>query len=144
MPKGEFNKGCQRLLKIVGDKKLEGKVVVDQVYAKFQHESLDLKHPHGGGGKFLTRALFKEHRGIMRGLARDAYQVYGLNSAMIVGMERVVRGVYQNAPHEFNDLRNSGAPSVKDRGRFIYNRPPVVKRLTKSQLRAKDRARGRR
>lgn len=144
MAKGEFIKGLRRLAKIVGDKNLEGKVVVDQIYAKYQHESLDLKHPHGGGGKFLTKALFQNYRSAMRGMARDAYRPYGLNSAMIVGMEKVAKGVYQNAPHEFNDLRNSAAPSVKDRGRFIYNRPPVVKRLTQSQLKAKDRARGRR
>lgn len=143
MAKGEFNRRCQELLKIVGDKNLEGKVVVNQIYAQNQHETLYFRHPSGGGPKFLTRALFQNHQSIMRGLARDALRRYGLNSAMIVGMEKVSRGVYQNAPHEFNDLRNSAAPSVKDRGRFIYNRPPVVKRLTKAQLRAKDRARGR-
>lgn len=139
---GDFQQKCKELLKNVGDKKLEGKVVVDQVYAKFQHESLDLKHPRGGGGKFLTRALISNYRGIFRGLARDAYRPLGLNSAMITGMEKIARGVYQNAPHEMNDLRNSAAPSVKDRGRFIYNRPAVRKRLSKSQLKAKDRARG--
>lgn len=144
MPKGEFNKRLRELSNIVGDKKIELKVVVNQAYAKFQHESLDLKHPHGGGGKFLTRALFSEYRSVMRGVARDAYRRYGIVSAMTVGSERIARGVYQNAPHEFNDLRNSAAPSVKDRGRFVYNRPPVVKRLTQSQLKAKDRARGRR
>lgn len=143
MPKGEFNKRINELRGIVGTGKLEGKVVVDQVYAKFQHESLDLKHP-AGGAKFLTRALLQNYRSVMRGLSRDAYKRFGLQTAMASGMERVSKGVYDNAPREFQDLRNSAAPSVKDRGRFVYKRPPAVPRLTNSQLKAKDRARGRR
>lgn len=142
MAKGEFIKGCNRLLKIVGDKELEGKLVVDQIYAKFQHESLDLHHS-SGGAKFLTKALLSEYRSVFRGLARDAYRPLGLNSAMAAGMERVNKAMSKNAPRLYQDLRNSGAPSVKDRGRFVYKRPPVVKRLSKSQLKAKDRARGR-
>lgn len=144
MAKGEFGKRCRELLSIVGDNTIEGKVVVDQVYAKFQHESLDLAHPHGGGAKFLTKSLMQSYRSVYRGLARDAYRRYGLVSAMSQGMEQIAKGVYQNAPHEFNYLRNSASPRVKDRGRIVYNRPPVVKRLSKAQLRAKDRARGRR
>jgi hypothetical protein len=141
MPKGEFIKGCNRLLKIVGDKEMEGKLVVDQVYAKFQHESLDLQHPTGGA-KFLTKALLTEYRSVFRGLARDAYRPLGLASAMAAGMERVNKTMSKNAPRMHRDLRNSGAPSVKDRGRFVYKRAPVVPRLSKSQLKARDRARG--
>jgi hypothetical protein len=137
-----FAAQIDKLDRIVGHGTLEIKCVVDQVYAKYQHESLDLRHPRGGGGKFLTRTLFAEYRGIYRGLARDALRPRGLVSAAIVGSEKLSKGVYKNAPHEFNDLRNSGHPTVKDAGRFVYNRPPVVKRLSKSQLKAKDRARG--
>lgn len=142
MPKGEFIKRANELRDIVGTGKLALKVVVDQAYAKFQHESPDLHHPHGGGYKYLTKALVQEHRGIYRGLARDAYRRRGLVSAMTVGAEKVAKGVYKNTPRLFSDLRNSAAPSVKDRGRFVYQRPPVVKRLSQSQLKAKDRARG--
>ena len=134
----------KELDRIVGHGNLIIKIVVDQIYAKYQHESLDLKHPRGGGGKFVTRTLFTEYRGIYRGLARDALRPRGLVSAATVGAEKLSKGVYKNAPHEFNDLRNSGHPTVKDAGRIVYDRPPVVKRLTQSQLKAKDRARGRR
>lgn len=141
MPKGEFIKRTNQLIKKYRGK-LEGKVVVDQIYAQNQHENLSFKHP-GGGPKFLTKALFQEMNKTMQGLANN-FPEGNQNAAMAQGMERVVKGVYKNAPREFQDLRNSGAPSVKERGRFVYNRPPIIKRLTKQQLKAKDRARGRR
>lgn len=137
-----FAAKTNELARFVGTGNLEIKVVVDQVYAKYQHESLDLRHPHGGGGKFLTKALMQEYRGICRGFARDALRPRGLISAATVGSEKISKGVYKNAPHEFNDLRNSAHPTVKDRGRIVYDRAPVVRRLTKAQLKAKDRARG--
>lgn len=143
MPKGEFVKRIGKLERDVGRTKLQIKVVVDQIYAQNQHETLYFRHSSGGGPKFLTRALLGESRSIMRGFARDVYRPRGLVSAAIAGSERISKGVYKHAPHEFNDLRNSAAPSVKDGGRIVYQRPPVIKRLTKTQLRAKDRARGR-
>lgn len=141
MPKGEFIRRTNELIKKYRGT-LQGKVVVDQVYAQNQHENLSFKHP-GGGPKFLTKALFQDAPKTMQGLANN-FPVGDQPAAMAQGMERVVKGVYQNAPREFQDLRNSGAPSVKERGRFTYQRPPIVKRLTKAQLKAKDRARGRR
>lgn len=138
---GTFYGRIEDLKRLVGDKKLEGKVVVNQIYAQFQHETLSLRHPHGGGGKFLTKSLVQNRTNILQDLARNTLNGR-LNQAMAKGMENVTKGVYHNAPHEFNDLRNSGHPTVKDRGRFVYNRPPMVKRLSKNQLRAKDRARG--
>jgi hypothetical protein len=142
MPKGEFVRSCNELIKKYRGI-LQGKVVVDQVYAQNQHENLKFRHLDGGGPKFLTKALYQEMNKTMQGLARNFPQG-DQRGAMAEGMERVVAGVRKNAPHEFNDLRNSGAPSVKERGRFVYKRAPIVPRLTKSQLKAKDRARGRR
>lgn len=143
MAKGEFVKRTSQLARDVGTGDLEIKVVVNQIYAQNQHENLSFRHG-GGGPKFLTRALFGSYNSIMRGFARDAFRPRGLVSAAITGSEKIASGVVKYAPHEFNDLRQSAAPSVKDRGRFVYNRPPVVKRLTQQQLKAKDRARGRR
>lgn len=139
---GDFVKRTNQLLRDVGRTKLEIKVVVDQVYAQDQHETLYYAHPKGGGPKFLTRSLLQSVRPIMRGFARDALRPRGLVSAAIVGSEKIAKGVQKNAPHEFNDLRNSAAPSVKDGGRFVYKRAPIVKRMTRAQLNAKDRARG--
>jgi hypothetical protein len=140
VPKGEFVRRTNELIKKYRGK-LQGKVIVDQVYAQNQHENLSFRHP-GGGPKFLTKALFQDYNKTMQSLANN-FPEGDQNAAMAQGMERVVKGVHKNAPHEFNDLRNSGAPSVKERGRFTYQRPPAVRRLTKSQLKAKDRARGR-
>lgn len=142
MAKGEFRKRTNKLIRDVGTTTLEIKVVVNQAYAQNQHETLYFAHPSGGGPKFLTRALVQSHRSIMRGMARDALRPRGLVSAAIVGAEKISKGVYQNAPHEFNDLRNSAHPTVREGSRKVYDRAPIVKRLTKTQLRAKDRARG--
>lgn len=140
MAKGEFVKRIEELRKRVGGGKLIGKVVVDQIYAQNQHENLGFNHT-GGGPKFLTKSMMDEIRPTLQQLAQQTLQG-DLPSTMARGMERVAKGVQKNAPHEFNDLRNSAHPSVKDRGRITYNRSPVVKRLTKTQLKAKDRARG--
>lgn len=140
MPKGEFVKRTNELIKKYRGT-LQGKVVVDQIYAQNQHENLSFKHP-GGGPKFLTKALFQQMNKTMQSLANN-FPSGNQNQAMAQGMERVSKGVYNNAPREFQDLRNSGAPSVKERGKYTYRRDPVVRRLTKAQLKAKDRARGR-
>lgn len=137
---GTFVARMDELRKLVGGGKLQGKVIVDQIYAQNQHENLSFKHT-GGGAKFLTIALVQNRNNIMRNLSRAC--LHGkMEEAMAKGMENVVKGVQARAPHEFNDLRNSGHPIVKSAGRIVYDRPPVVKRLTKNQLKAKDRARG--
>lgn len=140
---GTFYGRIEDLKRMVGGpSKLEGKVVADQVYAQYQHETLDLSHPRGGGSKFLTKSLVQNRDNILRNLARNVLDGK-VESAMATGMENVATAMYKNAPHEFHDLRNSAHPTVKSGGRFVYNRPPNVRRLTKTQRRAKDRARGR-
>jgi len=136
-PIGRFEDRIRLLEQQVGGGKLEIKVVVDQIYAKFQHERLDLRHPSGGGPKYLTRALYGAAPAGLQHMARAVLDGH-LREAAVDVAERVVTGVYENAPFEFGDLRASGAPTVKDGGRIYYRRPPNRKRLTKSELRAKS------
>lgn len=135
-----FEDRITQLITQVGGGKLVGSVRVDQVYAKYQHERLDLKHPSGGGAKYLERPLYDESRGIMADLARNV--LHGdLVAVMASGMEKVSRGVFEHAPFEFGDLKASGHPRVKDGGVIAYDRQPMRRRLTKTELRAKSHIR---
>lgn len=128
------------LLEMVGSGKLEMTVVVDQPYAKFQHERTDLRHPGGGGAKYLERALFGTVTRNMQTL-RAAVLRGDLRDAMVTAGERVALQSFENAPFEFGDLKASHAIRVKDGGRMYMDRPPARKRLTKQELRAKSHLR---
>lgn len=129
------------LEKIVGKRTLSGKVIVDQVYAQYQHEGLDLRHPRGGQAKYLEEPLFTERGAAMRRLARDPFKPLGLTQAMISNMEHLAGKVFELAPVEFGDLKGSGHPIVTDDGARVYDRPAVVHRLSKAELRSKGQLR---
>src|SRR5882762_5554805 len=62
-PKGKFvTAGYSRVLKQGGggpaESSIVGSVVVDQVYAQNQHESVWFKHPRGGQAMYLHDPLF--------------------------------------------------------------------------------------
>jgi hypothetical protein len=121
---------------------LTGEVIVDQVYAHYQHERLDLRHPRGGGALYLTLPLLL-HRG--RYLDRYARTVLdnGGQDAIKDAVEDLAGtgGVETYAPWEFYDLRRSGHPVVRQGLRVIYDRPPHQHRLSPDELRAKARLR---
>ena len=128
------------LLEQVGGGKLEIKVVVDQPYAKFQHERTDLRHPAGGGAKYLERALYGTitrnmntmRASVLRGDLRDA----GVRVGQLIAEKS-----YGNAPFEFGDLKASHAVRVKDAGAMYRIIPPNKGRLSKYELRIKSRLR---
>jgi hypothetical protein len=138
--RGTFASRLTQLSEQVGERSIEMKVVVDQVYAKYQHERLDLKHPGGGSAKYLEKPLLTQHASYLRRVADDVLDV-GPVHPMIRNAEDLSMEVYRNAPFEFGDLKASGAPSVTDDGAKVYDRPPMVRRLTKEELRAKGQLR---
>jgi hypothetical protein len=117
-----------------------GQVTVDQVYAHYQHERLDLHHPRGGEAKFLERPLMENFRDYLAGYARDVLE-HGGQRAMQRAMEHLSDQVEVRAPVEFADLRRSGHPEVFIGGRRVYNREPKVGRLSEEELRRKARLR---
>jgi hypothetical protein len=121
---------------------LHGQVKVDQVYAHYQHERLDLHHPRGGQARYLIEPLYA---GTSRWMAEIAgsYLEDGGQRAMRGWMEDLAEdgGVATHAPHEFDDLRRSGHPTVKLGNRTIYDRAPRQHRLTEQELRIKARLR---
>lgn len=127
----------------IGMGKLVGKVRVNQVYAKYQHERMDLAHPHGGGAKYLQRPLYERTPAILNRIAAVALAA-GPRQGMVDGMESLAGGMSTAAPVEFNNLRRSANPKVYDNGRLVYNRPPEQPRLSDAQLKAMRRGRRRR
>lgn len=65
-----------------------------------------------------------------------------LNQAMADNMENLSGEVERLAPIEFGPLHWSGHPIVTSRGETVYDRAPIVARLTEAELRAESRARG--
>lgn len=131
--------GLDQFLDELGEGDLVGRVVVDQVYAKYQHERADLKHPDGGEPFYLRNGLFEP---VERWVAElGDHLVTPEGPRLRDGMQHVAEGisdeVYKRAPFEFGDLRGSGHPTVEDDGAVVYDRPPNVARLSDSDLEAK-------
>jgi hypothetical protein len=119
--------------------RLTGTCTVDQVYAHFQSERLDLHHPRGGGPKFLERPLMQHYRDYLDDYAKTVLHDGG-QPAMKRSVEHLSDAVETTAPREWGDLLKSGHPSVEQGGRTIYDRAPKAARLSKEELKAKSRA----
>ena len=123
-----------------GSGRLRGSVTIDQVYAHYQHERLDLHHPRGGGPKYLEWPLFRHYPTWLHNMA-DSYFEDGGERAMSYAMEDLSDLAEYAAPWEFGDLIHSGHPQVQRGLRDVYDRPPKRHRLTPAELRAKSRRR---
>lgn len=133
--------GLSRLERAVGDGVLEMGIVVDQRYAKFQHERQDLIHPTGGQDHYLTNPLYARAEGIMSRLARVAITPTGsaLRDQMRHEVEGWVGASVAVTPRWLGDLPGSHAPYVTDSGENVYRRRPVRPRLSDEVLRLKNR-----
>jgi len=121
----------------VGRGRIESRVKVDQPYAKYQHERMDLSHPSGGKAHYLRDPLFLSRNGFMQRIATRALRPNGVMSAMISIADDIAHDAYKQAPFEFGDLKASPSPAVYERGTRVYYRPPQKSRLTKPELRIK-------
>lgn len=157
-----FAEGIDQLQRDMGGSgSITAACVVDQVYAHYQHDRLDLRHPRGGQAKYLEQPLLANADHYMQRIARDLITESGseLQSAMIDISEDMAGLVEDHAPREWHDLMYSAAPSVTEsrlkassvlgagsefytrEGHTLYSRPPKVRRLTEEELRQKARAR---
>ena len=121
-----------------GDGWLKGSVEISQVYAHRQHEDLTLRHPRGGGPKYLERPLFENFPHYLRMVAGGVLDDGG-ELAMARAMEDLSDAAEQAAPWEFGDLIHSGHPQVRHGRRDVYDRPPKRHRLTHAELAQKSR-----
>jgi hypothetical protein len=134
--------GADKVRHKVGWGPLVGKVEVDQVYARYQHERLDLKHPRGGYPKYLWLALSVRKDQYLQTLATSVLE-QGPARGMRGVVEQIDRALHQFAPVDESNLRNSGHPTVTDNGELVYDRAPRQPRMSEEQLRANRRARRR-
>lgn len=138
-----FAEGVKELDELVGRGKLTGKLVVDQIYAKYQHERLDLRHPRGGSARFLAGPLFTNHRSYLERLAKAAL-TGELERAMLDCVESLNGSMSAAAPINHNNLRRSGSPRVTSEGQLVAYREPQQRRLTEQELKALRRRGGHR
>lgn len=132
---GDFDERIAELLEQVGRGDLTGTVEVNQVYAQYQHEGLDLNHPRGGQAKYLEQPLMDNVNDYLQGIANDLLTT-GPVDPMIHAMEDLSGQVEKAAPVDLGNLRESGHPTVTDGESTVYDRPPVQRRLTEDELRA--------
>lgn len=104
----------------VGGGRLVGSIVIDQIYARYQHER-HLHHPRGGRSKFLTTGLVETGPRAFQTMANQVLRG-SLNIAMARGTENVVKTVRAYEPKEFGTMANSATVRVTDRGRVVYYR----------------------
>lgn len=131
------------LQELVGTEQVTGSVVVDQVYAQYQHEGLDLRHPRGGQAKYLEAPLV-EHSGEYWQEIADRVLDEGPVEPMKTVVEDLAGEVEVLAPVDFNNLRRSANPRVFRGETSVYDRPPAQRRLTQQELDDLRRGRGHR
>jgi hypothetical protein len=137
---GTFSARIDELRHMTGDgAKVTALVVVDQRYARFQHERADLSHPRGGTAFYLQKPLFEHFRTYLADYAKNVLRDGGIK-AMERSAEHLSDQVEVSAPREWGDLHRSGHPQVTVGDRTVYDREPKVQRLTEEELRAKSRA----
>ena len=134
--------GWRRVLLQVGEGTLIGKVIVDQVYAKYQHERTDLTHPRGGGPGYLRDPFFASYQDYLARVAR-AFLDGDPEREMAQCMEALNTRMSAASPVLYSNLRRSGNPRVYSRGRKVYDRAPWQRRMSALELR-QVRRKGRR
>lgn len=117
-----FDAQLRRLEQEVGEGELIGQVTFDQVYARYQHEVLELQHPHGGGPKYLENTLKEKYERYYRALA-DSVLDGTLDKTMIEVAEDLAGESARRAPIEKGTLRASASPEVTSNGIAVYHRP---------------------
>lgn len=142
MSERRFVDSMDSLIRQMPKSGVKGRIVVDQIYAHYQHSGLDFHHPQGGEALFITTPLFQKGERYLRSVGAhvvDAAGRVGLEDAMQDVVEDLSDEVYLRAPREFHDLRESGNPIVESDGVEVYNRPAHVGRLSEVELRMKSR-----
>ena len=93
---GDFGERIDVLAKQVGGSFCVGKVVVDQVYAKYQHEDMTLRHPRGGQAHYLRTPLFLNRWAYLQKVASTCLNDGG-KRGMAIAMEHLAGGVSHSA-----------------------------------------------
>jgi hypothetical protein len=139
---GNFRERIDELIGFVGPGLLSGVVSVDQVYAKYQHERMDLHHPRGGKARYLADPLVQNYARYLGEIANHALEEDGCRRGMYDSMTHLVNASAAETPVEFVNLIRSQAIEVRDNGAVWRSRPAYQHRLSEQEL--KDERRGKR
>ena len=93
---GDFGARIDVLAEQVGGSFCVGKVIVDQIYALYQHEDLSLRHTHGGQAKYLYTPLFLNRWAYLQQVA-DTCLNDGGKRGMAIAVEHLAGGVSHSA-----------------------------------------------
>jgi hypothetical protein len=135
---GTFVARIRELRAQVGDGEWDAIVEFNQVYAHRQHEEMAWVHPHGGGPKYLERALYENIPEYMELIAANL--LYDIEFGMREVAEHLADLASGKAPERMGDLRHSDHPSVTHNGELVYDRPPLRERKSQAQIEADNRA----
>lgn len=140
---GEAGDRLRLLADHIGVGDILGTVEVNQVYAHYQHEGADFKHPRGGQAFYLQEPLYESAERYMQAVADVMLDLErDLVDAVFDQMQDLVRQVEVRAPVEFSNLRRSGHATVRDKGAIVRDQPPEQDRLSESELKALSKLRG--
>jgi hypothetical protein len=129
----DFDRRMKYLSEQVGTGWIRAGVIVDQIYAKNQHENTSFEHNTGGRVYYLRDPLMENAFNLVDGMARAVITPEGsrIKDEMRDIAEDLSDYVYHNAPRDpdIGDiLANSGSPYVEENGERVYHRPPVEER----------------
>lgn len=99
-------------------------------------------HPRGGEFDYLGRSLTDMGPGFPNRVKDAIEGEQPLDDLMIRMVEELSTEAEIRAPREFGILNASAHPTVKSDGSTIYDRPPVIPRLTQPELDALKAAAG--
>lgn len=133
----------RQLAEHIGTGELLGTVEVNQIYAHYQHEHPEFRHPRGGQAFYLQEPLYAGAEGYVQRVADDLLDLdKSIADALFDGMKDLVTQVETTAPVFWGNLRESGHATVTDKGAVVHDEPPKQARLSESELRALSKARG--
>ncbi len=144
MATGTFFKKMDELKEQVGKGVLEGKVSVDQVYAHYQDSGVGprgkpaaaFEHPRGGMAAYLSSWVVTDKDKYLQALADSIGEHTPMDDVMVKNMLDLATKVRRDAPREYWILRNSAHPEVRSGGKVIFDQPPVIGRLSQTELNA--------
>lgn len=138
-----FAEGVDELKKMVGSGTLEGRISVNQVYARYQDSgtgpngkpAVEFNHPRGGQAAYLSGQIPERRVDVMSTWARSV-----LRGTLVPETIKIMRSfadqVMLRAPAEFDILRNSTSLRLTDDGEPVFDLPAIMPRLTETEIKA--------
>jgi len=137
---GSFVERMEELKKLVGTGRIETTIRVDQVYAYRQHQHPEFSHPRGGQAFYLRKALFEVAPQYFARLQQEL--IRGNVQVLFIRLgEAVAEKSRSYTPIELGNLRRSDSVVTKVGGRVIYRREAAQRRLSRTELNSRVRAR---